>query len=41
MKNNAEFMQTPNLKAFGAEIEKKGLSVKLLSIIFKQRVAKQ
>ena len=41
MKHNAEFMQTPSLKAFGAKIEKKGLSVKLLSVIFKQCVAKQ
>ena len=41
VKNNAEFMQTPNLKAFGAEKEKKDLSAKLLSIIFKQCVAKQ
>ena len=30
MKNNTEFMQTPDLAAFGAEKEKKGLSVKLL-----------
>ena len=34
-------MQTPNLKAFGDEKEKKGLSVKLLPVIFKQCVAKQ
>ena len=41
MKNNTEYIQTPVLTAFGAEKVKKGLSVKLLSVIFKQCVAKQ
>ena len=34
-------MQTPDRTTFGAEKEKKDLSVKLLSVIFKQCVEKQ
>ena len=39
--NSTEFMQTPVRTTFGAEKEKKDLSVKLLSVIFKQCVEKQ